>query len=216
MPSPSAIETVDLGSVLETRGLSRIGLRDLAVSLKDEDSRGAAREMLEIFGAHELSLGKPFRPGETVRHGYWITRLDGGDLGPLEVWEMDPGCTAYVKGATLALRYWLQQHETCERAGAAFDPPRGDQLCAVSDSVLKDRRPVEGVRYQDPSNMSGWYINTEDFTGSIEDMRIEHLYHLTAARPHLVRFLALPPGCRFRWTASADDVWFDESVGAGK
>jgi hypothetical protein len=37
------------------------------------------------------------------------------------------------------------------------------------------------------------------------------LYHLTAARPDLARYLALPFGFRFD-QASGEDVWFDEQV----
>jgi hypothetical protein len=129
---------------------------------------------------------------------------------------MNPECTQYVRGGFSALSYWKAQHAVCANAGAEFDPPRGDQMCAVSDSVFKTGDPLEGVRYRDPSHMSGWYINTQDFRGSIREMRIEHLYHLTSVRPELAKFLALPPGYRFWLAAPREEVWFDQKIADGR
>jgi hypothetical protein len=70
---------------------------------------------------------------------------------------------------------------------------------------------VQGVRYPSPEHMSGWWITTDRYDGDIRSLTQEHLYHLTAARPDLARYLALPFGFRFD-QASGEDVWFDEQV----
>ena len=60
---------------------------------------------------------------------------------------------------------------------------------------------------------AGWYVTTPRFNGDSKTLKVEHLYHLTAARPELARFVALPPGYRFD-TTSGEDVWFDAEVAA--
>ena len=56
--------------------------------------------------------------------------------------------------------------------------------------------------------MSGWLIVTEQYDGDIKSLRNEHTYHVTAARPDLAKFLALPCGFRFDQT-SGEKAWFD-------
>lgn len=51
-------------------------------------------------------------------------------------------------------------------------------------------------------------------TGNIKSLNNQHTYHVTAARPELAKFMALPPGFRFRVLAEEDDVWFDPKVAA--
>ena len=48
--------------------------------------------------------------------------------------------------------------------------------------------------------MSGWWLITEKYDGNIESLKHEHTYHVTAARPDLASFLALPYGFRFDLT----------------
>jgi len=48
--------------------------------------------------------------------------------------------------------------------------------------------------------MSGWWLITEKYDGNIESLNHEHTYHVTAARPDLASFLALPYGFRFDLT----------------
>jgi len=59
--------------------------------------------------------------------------------------------------------------------------------------------------------MSGWWITTDLYNGDIKTLRREHTYHVTAARPDLAKYLALPEGFRFNLSV-AEEVWLDEKV----
>lgn len=67
---------------------------------------------------------------------------------------------------------------------------------------------MQGVRYPSPEHMSGWWVTTDRYDGDVRTLRHEHLYHLTAARPDLARYVALPFGFRFD-LGRHEDVWFD-------
>jgi hypothetical protein len=135
------------------------------------------------------------RAGETITYGYWLLRFIER-AGRLELWELPPDGGEWVRGVETALRYWREQHAMCADQAAAFAPARLNQLVVISDGVLEGD-PTQGVRYPSPDHMSGWWLSTDRYNGHVESMRNLHAYHVTARRPDLARFLALPFGYRF-------------------
>lgn len=57
--------------------------------------------------------------------------------------------------------------------------------------------------------MSGWMFTTEAWTGEVESLTYHHLYHVTARRPDIARYLALPFGFCFRLNPK-EEIWFEE------
>jgi hypothetical protein len=70
--------------------------------------------------------------------------------------------------------------------------------------------PVQGLRHPWQEHMSGWLLVTDKWDENVTSLKTLHTYHVTAARPELVRFLALPTG--FRFDIRSGQVWFDEEV----
>jgi len=52
------------------------------------------------------------------------------------------------------------------------------------------------------------------FKGNVSNLRREHTYHITGARPDLAPYLALPYGLRFELSGHHSDAWLDEQVAA--
>ncbi len=205
----------DTGSVLtlRTEGLQALGYREIAASVSDAALKGDLEDFL-FFVCNYVDEGKPVKPGETMAYGYWLTKFEERDANTLEVWEYNSKATEFVSGASLTLGYWHEQHATCRKFGAAFEPPRPDRLTVISKGVLEGL-PVQGVRYPSPEPMSGWWITTDLYDGDTKSLQREHTYHITAARPDLAKYLALPPGFRFD-LGVREDVWKDEKVAANK
>jgi hypothetical protein len=128
-----------------------------------------------------------------------------------ETWEYNAEATGFVRGANLTLRYWRDQHIVCKLHESEFNPPRPDQLTVISKGVLEGL-PVKAVRYPSPIHMSGWWIVTDEYDQNIKSLKNEHTYHITAARPELAKYLALPQG--FRFDSLAQDAWLDHEVAA--
>ena len=74
--------------------------------------------------------------------------------------------------------------------------------------------PVQAVRYPSPEHMSGWWITTDAYNGDVSTLRREHTYHVTAARPDLAAYIALPYGFRFRVGDDNEEASFDNQVAA--
>lgn len=145
-----------------------------------------------------------------MNYGYWLVKFERVNDDLLEVWEYNNKGTDFVRGGSLALRYWRDQHRVCNANSAEFNPPRPDKLTAVSVGVMEGL-PVQGVRYPWQEHMSGWLIVTERWEGNIKSLLYEHTYHVTERRPDLARYLALPIGFRFDFT-NGERVWLDEEV----
>lgn len=198
--------------VLETSGLAKRSLRELRISVNDPTLVDESEALLRFVSAY-LTQGKAsINPGETLAYGYWLVKFEVSDDGLLEVFEYNPDATSFVRGAELTLTYWRDQHIECNRVGTAFSPPRPDRKVVISAGVYEGRS-VDGVRYPSPEHMSGWWLTTDKYDGNVESLKTVHLYHVTAARPDLARYIALPYGFRFRVRQDqAVDVWFDEKV----
>jgi hypothetical protein len=195
---------------IKTLGLNSVGQSEIRVEVLDPELMGEAEEFLNYVSHYVTTSRKRISPGETMAYGYWLVKFQGAGHNVLETWEYKADASDFVKGANLTLRYWRDQHVICKLHGTEFKPPRPDKLTVISDGVLEGA-PVEGVRYPSPDHMSGWWITTDQYNGDIKTLKHQHTYHVTAARPELIKYLALPDGFRFNLSAT-EDVWLDEKV----
>ena len=201
------------GNAVWTKGLGHFGQRELLVTVASPDLVSEAEAFLRHVVGY-LNSGATIRPGETVTYGYWLTKFVEVE-NSLEAWEYKADATEFVPGVTLTVTYWRDQHRTCERLRANFEPPRPDRLIVISAGVLEGDRDVQGVRYPSPDHMGGWWFTTSRFDGNMESLKTAHAYHVTAARPDLAHLIALPYGFRFD-LSRGEDIWFDENVAAEK
>lgn len=192
-----------------TEGLLPSG-EEIRVKINTADLFPDGEEFLRFVVNYVRESGRRIHPEETLAYGYWLVKFRSADDSVLEVWEYNAEATDFVAGAHLALTYWRDQHRVCNRAGALFTPPRPDRLTVIDEGVLEGL-PVQGVRYPSPEHMSGWWITTDRYNGDVNTLRREHTYHITAARPDLAKYLALPFGFRFD-LESHEDIWCDEGV----
>lgn len=199
--------------VAETSGLRKLGYPEFLLEFTGTSLIDEAKAFLLYLSECVLRNTVPFRTGETIAYGYWVVRFADAEGNKQEIWEYNPLGTGFIKGATLALFYSKEQHAVCNVLDTDFSPPKPDQLSVISEGVFEGLA-VQGVRYPSPTHMSGWWITTDKYDGNIRSLKNEHTYHLTAARPELAKYLALPVGFRFDFTSS-EDVWFEERIAKG-
>lgn len=197
---------------VKTAGLSKSGQREIYVEVNSPALEPAGREFLEFVAGYICDSGRKILAGETFPYGYWLVRFEERDDW-LETWEYNAAATEFIPGASLTLTYWLDQHRICDRFRASFLPPRPDRLTVVDAGVLEGL-PVQAVRYPSPEHMSGWWITTSKYNGDVNTLLREHTYHITAARPDIAPYLALPYGFRFELGESYSNAWLDRKVAA--
>lgn len=195
---------------VRTAGLVSSGNSEIRADVRSPEFLGEAEQFLSFVANYLTTSGNRIRPGETVPYGYWLVKFQEGSSKTLETWEYNAEATDFIKGVNLTLWYWREQHLICQRYSAQFRPPRPDKLTVISKGVLEGL-PVQGVRYPSPDHMSGWWMTTDQYDGDTNSLRREHTHHITAARPDLAKYLALPEGFRFDLSVK-EDVWLDENV----
>lgn len=195
-----------------TVGLSRSGQREIQIEVNSPELQRDAEAFLEFVVRYTQDSGRRILPGETFPYGYWLVKFQEWDEW-LELWEYNAAATEFVRGASLTLTYWREQHQVCDRFGGSFTPPRPDRLTVIDEGVYEGL-PVQAVRYWSPEHMSGWWITTDRYDGNVSTLRREHTYHITAARPDLAAYIALPYGFRFELGRSQSDAWLDDAVAA--
>ena len=202
------VHFVRKGLCVTTQGLKAKGRRELSVSVDSPVLLDEAESFLKFVVDYQDHDKVEIRPGETMNYGYWLVKFEASADESLDVWEFNANATEFVQGASLTLRYWLDQHRVCREADADFEPPNPERLTAVSAGVLEGDRAVQAVRYPWAEPMSGWLIVTDLYDGNIDSLVHHHTYHVTASRPDLAAFLALPNGFRFELNGGAK-VHFD-------
>jgi hypothetical protein len=195
----------DDGLTMSTHGLIASGGREISASINDVELTNECKNFLLII-ADYISKGHVIQSGETLGYGYWTTKAIAQGDEQFAFFELHPEGEEFVPGISLTLRYWQDQHRTCDRAGSVFSPPRIDQLVVVSEGVLEGDF-VQGVRYPSPEHMSGWWITTDRYDGNVDTLKTLHAHHVTAKRPDLAEFLALDYG--FRFYSDNGEVRFD-------
>lgn len=198
------------GHTHETDGMTDQCGYEISATVSDLALKDECHEFVH-FIADYVSSGNIIRSGETIMYGYWLTKAILGDHRRMIFHEYNPEATEFIFGVNATLFYWRGQHQICQISGAQFSPPRPDQMVAISDGVY-DGDDVEGVRYPSPSHMSGWWLTSDKYNGDVNTLQTVHAHHVTAKRPDLAKFLALPYGYRF--FSPHNEVWFDKKVAA--
>ena len=204
----NTITSHDEGLTFSTNGICQFAKYEFSATVNDISLSDECRKFLEFIVNYVID-GNEIQPDETIAYGYWITKAVLSEDGKLVFWEYDREAVEFIFGISNALHYWQAQQEICSRASAEFVPIRPDQKIAISDGVY-DGSPVSAVRYPAPPHMSGWYLTTNKYDGNISSLKVVHAYHVSAQRPDLAKYFALP--CGYRFHSDDDKVWFDEKV----
>jgi hypothetical protein len=200
------------GRSVSTSGLAKRGQTEITVSINSDELLKDAEDFLRFVVKYLETENQRIAPNQTMNYGYWLVKFKATVDGMLDVWEYDNELQEFQHGGSLAIKYWRDQRAVCEKFHAAFDPPNPGKLTSLSEGVLEGR-PVQAVRYNFGDPMSGWLIVTDQYGGDIKSLKNHHTYHVTAARPDLAKFLALPCGFRFDQT-TGEKAWFDPEAAA--
>ena len=108
-----------------------------------------------------------------------------------------------------------EQKNICIKYNASYCPPNDNEKLGVSEEfILNLSQPIQGLRHTAENETSGWYLwaNEEIDQSNALFFKPIHHSHIPKFHPKIEKFLALPPGWRFYYTDTFEDVWYDESL----
>lgn len=128
----------------------------------------------------------------------------------IELYELDPVTgNTYLFSLDKTESLLFDQMEICKTYSVNFQPALLNQKIAISKEIYSGAE-VNAVRYDAPEHMTGWYLTSNNFSGDVSDLAVDHLYHILVARPELARFFCVPSGYRWFLDNKGYDVWKDE------
>lgn len=100
------------------------------------------------------------------------------------------------EGCDLAISIIKNQSEICFQHELIPLFPNFNQQVVISKGVYEGK-DIEGIRYDSPEHMTGWWLITDDYDDNIESLKTVHYYHVAFTRPDILKYLAIPFGYRF-------------------
>ncbi len=184
--------------IIDKTKLSTLGLKPQIgheIQLLSFGSTEPEKDLISFLITYVFRENAVLRDEETVSYGLWLLKLVlKNDI--LHLYELDPSFKEWIEGAENAVYYYEQQSQLCKSENTELNIPLFTQNIAISKGVF-DGLDVQGIRYLEPSHMSGWYLTTKEYDNDIKKMSVVSLQELVINRKDLLQFLGLPVGYVF-------------------
>jgi len=107
-----------------------------------------------------------------------------------------------------------KQKIICEKYGAAFTASSFDKLVGLAlESFDEFNMPINGLRHPiESEHATSWFIWAGEYSEADDFFKPVHVGHLLEICPKALHYLGLPPGWRFLFDNTYEDVWYDESL----
>lgn len=203
---------IELEKEFVTQGLTDLTGKEFSInkkSLLKDDVEIIVNYIVKYVGEET----KQIKDLETFGCGSWMIQFvfNGMYIELHELKNVIKGINYYEFDLTQTIGFYKEQLSLCMDNKVEPVIPLIGQKISVSKEIYEGRE-VNGVRYNAPNHMTGWYLTSNSFDGDINSLVVDHLYHILKERPDLAKYLALPPGYRFYKDEKEEEAWFDESV----
>lgn len=201
-----AINRVETGS--HTEGLAHATGYELQLEVRDPQLLDACANLTRFLGEYFSDPEIELRPGDRLDWASALLISRQLDEHAYTFDELSYDGETVSQGVQETVSVWSQQSLVCEEYHSAFTACRYGALIAVSPGLLESCGTVIGTRYPAPSHMSGWWLFTEDYDGSIDGfstMKPTETFRVLSKRPEIAPLLALNVGFVFRLAAPRSD-----------
>lgn len=107
-----------------------------------------------------------------------------------------------------------EQKAVCKKTEVEFVPADIELRIGLTDNVLTDLIPINGLRHNIEGIGTGWFIwSGEEFSTDDNFFKPHYVKDLLELKPEIIKYLALPPGHRFLIDNNGyEDIWYDETL----
>lgn len=178
-----------------TEGLNFIIGKDVRLIIgkqKEEDYVDIIKYIIDYI----VNENQIISENQTIAYYSWLLQFKIQDDHYFDLYEIDEYGEKFNKGCDLAISIIRSQSEICSQCELVPLFPNFSQQIVISKGVYEGRE-IEGIRYESPKHMSGWWLITDDYDDDIESLMTVHYYHVAFKRPDILKYLALPFGYRF-------------------
>lgn len=200
---------IEIDKMFVTNNLEQSIGREFSVN-KGEYTLDDIKSIFDYILNYRETTGNEIKDGEIFGYGIWLIKFVFNEVY-IELHELKDVINdknIFGPGLDLCITLNKSQIKLCEENGLNPSIPKLAQKIAVSKDIFNGSE-VNGVRYDAPEHMSGWYLTSNSYNGDVNTLLVDSLFYLIKVRPDLVKFLALPSGYRFFKDNIGEDIWYD-------
>ncbi len=203
---------IELEQILVTNGIDQFIDKEISVN-KGDYSINDVKLVIDHILDYIVTEKRELKHLETFGCGSWMIQfvVNGTYIELHELKSIHNNKNVYEFDLSNSIMFLKRQLELCTTHNVTPIIPLIGQKIAVSKEILEGSE-INGVRYEAPSHMSGWYLTSNDYNGDVNTLSVIHLYHLLQKRPEIAGFLSLPYGYRFFLDNQGEEVWYDKEV----
>ncbi|WP_419868699.1 immunity protein Imm33 domain-containing protein [Chryseobacterium sp. CT-SW4] len=150
-----------------------------------------------------------FLENQNIVYYSWLLHFKNDGSNYFNLYEANKNGEKLNEGCDLAIAVIKSQSELCSEYSLLPIFPNFNQMIVISKGVYEGKA-IEGIRYDSPEHMSGWWLITDDYDDNIESLMTVHYYHVAFQRPDVLKYLALPFGYRFLMKDENIEIFKDE------
>lgn len=180
---------------IETRGLNSYLDKEVRVVIKDqhqEDYIEVIKYIIDYILESKPIISEP----QNIGYYSWLLQFRMEEKNYYSLFEVNRDGSNFIEGCDTAVSIVRAQSELCSYYGLPVQFPNFSQMIVISDGVYEGN-DIEGIRYESPEHMSGWWLITDDYNDDIESLKTVHYHHVAFTRPDILKYLAIPFGFRF-------------------
>ncbi|SIS61936.1 hypothetical protein SAMN05421768_11419 [Chryseobacterium joostei] len=180
---------------VETKGLTSLIEKEVRVIIGSnniEDYIDVIKYIVEYVVENKPVVSE----NQNIEYYSWLLQFRSNEPSYYDIYEVDPDGSEFHKGCDTAISIIRNQSEICSHYGLSIIFPNFNQMVVISQGVYEGK-DIEGIRYESPEHMSGWWLITDDYNDNIESLMTVHYHHIAFSRPDILKYLALPFGYRF-------------------
>lgn len=180
---------------VETKGLSSYLDKEIRVTMGDnnqEDYINVIKYIVDYVTDNKPTISE----SQNIRYYSWLLQFRSDDQNYYDLYEVNADGSDFNRGCDTAISVIRKQSELCSHYGLPVQFPNFSQMVVISKGVYEGK-DIEGIRYESPEHMSGWWLITDDYDDNIESLMTVHFHHVVFSRPDIVKYLALPFDYRF-------------------
>lgn len=193
---------------VETKGLKSYLDKEIRVVIGN-NSQEDYINVIEYIVDYITNNKPMISENQNIGYYSWLLQFRIDDENYYDLYEVNVDGSDFNRGCDNAISIIRSQSELCSHYGLATQFPNFNQMIVISDGVYEGK-DIEGIRYESPDHMSGWWLITDDYNDNIESLKTVHFYHVAFQRPDILKYLALPLGYRFLMVNNSVEITKDE------
>ena len=178
-----------------TEGLNSLIAKELRIIVGGYEEKNYI-DIIKYLIDYIVSNSTEIASDQTIAYYSWLLQFKSEEHAYYDIYEAIKNGKGFIKGGETAITVIRSQSEICSEYSEVTIFPNFSQNIVISKGVYEGKN-IEGIRYESPGHMCGWWLITDDYDDNVDSLMNVHYFDVAFKRPDILKYLALPFGYRF-------------------